>query len=861
MAYKNWKLGVFYSFFLIALWGVTPAITPKADADYEENEIENCEEEGENKFFPSQWFNAQRAFPYEYVKPIAYQEAMQSALQLRNNSLNTRGIIAWQLAGPTNAGGRVTSIAIHSSNTQTMYVGAAAGGVFKTINGGTTWTSIFDNTLSLAIGDLAIAPSNPNILYVGTGEANGGGGSTNYDGVGVYKTLDAGATWKHLGPTDIGSIGKIVIDAKNPNRVFVAAMGYLYVNSSKRGVYRTQDGGSTWQKVLYLTDSTGGIDLAIHPTQPDTVYAAMWERSRTPYLRDYGGPTCGLFRSINGGTTWIKMIKGLPTSNIGRIGISISQGNPSVLYALYADETGNYAGTYRSNDNGENWTVLDANKQLQFMYSGFGWWFGKIFADPVDANIVYALGLDVYRSTDGGQNWLTVSNTNHVDNHAFWINPSNNTEIYNGNDGGFYGSKTNGSTWTYYNNIPNTQFYACEIDEKNPQRLYGGTQDNGTWRTLDGNINFWQYILGGDGFYALVDPIDNKYVYAESQNGNLARSVDGGATFGYALQGVNASDRHNWNSPLVFAPDNPATLYFGTNRLYRSTDRALSWTPISSDLSNGKLNIANVSYGTITTIDVSPKNPQIIYAGTDDGNVWVTSDGGINWTKISQSFVQRWITRVTADPFDANTAYVALSGFRWNEYQPHIYKTTNLGATWVDISTTLPQSPVNDILADPSERGTLYAATDVGVYTSRSDDATKWEVLGTGLPLSPVVDLRLHKPSRKLVAATYGRSMYTYNLPQATSANDISNHITDFVLSPNPLTSVATLSFNLTKGNSISIDIFDLSGRLIKNVHQEKMSAGNHQILIARSDFKAAGVYVCRLQVGNAVHTTKFFVL
>jgi photosystem II stability/assembly factor-like uncharacterized protein len=859
MAYKKGQRSIFYSTYLIVIIGVATLILPKRVPLQNNN---NCESEEKDKFYPANWFYAQRAFPNPYVKPEAYQEALREAQNLRQNALATRGNNTWQLAGPTNAGGRMTSVAIHPSNTQVMYLGSAAGGIFKTINGGTTWSPIFDNALTLAIGDVAIAPSNPNILYVGTGEANGGGGSTNYDGVGVYKTMDAGATWKHVGPTDIGSIGKVVIDAKNPNRVFVAAMGYLYAPSNKRGVYRTQDGGATWQKVLYLTDSTGAIDLAIHPTRPDTVYAAMWERSRTPYLRDYGGPTCGIFRSINGGQTWIKMTKGLPATNIGRIGISISEGNPSVLYALYADEVGNYAGTFRSNDNGENWTALDPSKQLQFMYSGFGWWFGKIFADPVNADIVYALGLDVHRSTDGGQNWLTVSNNNHVDNHGFWINPNNNTEIYSGNDGGFYGSKTNGSTWTYYNSIPNTQFYACEIDEQNPQRLYGGTQDNGTWRTLDGNKDFWQYILGGDGFYALVDPTDNRYVYAESQNGNLARSMDGGATFGFALGGVNSSDRRNWNMPIAFATDNPATLYLGTTKIYRSTDRALNWTPISPDLTNGKVNIANVSFGTITTIDVSPKNPQIIYAGTDDGNVWVTANGGTTWTKISQTFPLRWITRVTADPFDANTAYVTVSGFRWNEYQPNIFKTTNLGATWVNISTNLPQVPVNDIIPDPSARGTLYAATDVGVFVSSSNIAPKWDILGTGLPLSPVVDIRLHKATRKLVAATYGRSMYTYVLPQVTSnSTDIANFVSDFNLSPNPLMSVSNLYFDLKKDNTVSVDILDVSGRLIKKMPQGKLNAGLHHINIARSDFNNTGIYLCRLTVNNVSKTTKFIVL
>jgi photosystem II stability/assembly factor-like uncharacterized protein len=870
--------------------------------------------EGKKKQYPSDWYFTQRAYPYDSINPEAYLDAARQAQSFQKRGLLTRNAANWLLAGPNNGGGRITSLAVHPSNPQTIYVGAAAGGIFKTTNGGTSWNPIFDSTLTLAIGDVAVAPSNPQILYVGTGEANGGGGSTNYDGVGVYKTQNGGTTWQHMGPTSIGSIGKVVIDPKNPDRVFVAAMGYLYAGNSKRGVYRTINGGSTWEKVLYLTDSTGCIDLAIHPTNPDTIYAAMWERIRRPNLRDYGGSTCGIFRSVNGGQTWAKMQMGLPTTDIGRIGITISPKDPSVLYAIYANESGDYRGTYRSSNNGVTWTNADPTNNLQYMYSGFGWWFGKIYADPTDANIVYALGIESYRSDNGGQTWQTFTQLNHVDHHALWINPNDNKDILDGNDGGLYRTNDFSKTWSYINNIPISQFYTCEIDEQNPQKLFGGTQDNGTWRNLSPAVDSWIHILGGDGFYCLVNPKDSRYVYAESQYGNLSRSEDGGDTFSWGLAGINSFDRKNWQVPIAFSTANPATLYMGTHKIYRSTDHARNWSPLSPDLTRGSGGQGGIIYGTITTIGVSPKNAQIIYVGTDDGLVWVTTDEGANWRKITNGVPNRWITRLEADPFDASTAYLTVSGFKWNEYQPHVLKTTNLGETWVDISSNLPQAPANDIVPDPSIKGTLYVATDMGVFVTRAESAGKWELLGTGMPLCPVTDLKFHKATRKLVAATFGRSMYYANLPAVVgikpdkdvsefrnnsnkkdllskdilviptvsdlqfqkkpqkdnleaafdkfmTSSDINNTVSDFTLSPSPLTSSGTIHFTLKTDSQIQLDIVDISGRVVKTLMKGVYTEGVYQETILRQDLSSSGIYLCRLKVKGQVKTMKFMVL
>ncbi len=751
---------------------------------YRINEILFENEETETK--PTDWLYAQRAYPSGNINHEIYLDALHEAQNMRNQSniltrpdFSVRGSTNWTFAGPSNTGGRITSLAIHPSDAQTIYIGAAAGGIFKTTDGGASWMPIFDNNSSLAIGDITVAASNKNILYAGTGEANGGGGSVSFDGLGVFKSLDAGVTWQSIGLEKAGSIGKIAIDPQNPNRAFVGAMGYLYEKNADRGVFRTLNGGQTWQKVLFQTDSTGCIDIALNPQNPNIIYAAMWERMRYPNSRNYGGATCGIYRSKDGGDTWEKLTSGLPSKDIGRIGLALSPADPSVIYGIYTDEIGYFKGVFKTSDGGNSWTRFDTGGHLNNMFSSFGWWFGKIVADPIDVNTVYALGLDVYKTSDGGTNWTTISSSIHVDQHALWINPNNPNQLYAGNDGGFYTSDNGANSWNFKDNLPITQFYTCEIDFKNPQRLYGGTQDNGTWRTLTGATNDWAHISGGDGFVCLVDPSDNKYVYASSQNGSFYRSTDGGSNFQSGLQGINLSEPRNWKTPVVLSPNNPATLYYGSNRIYRSTDRANSWVAISPDLSKGNTT-GNLAYGTLTAIAVSPKNAQIIYGGTDDGNAWATSDGGTNWTKINNGLPNRWVTNIAADPFDENTAYITFSGYKWRDYQPHVLKTSNKGMTWTDISSNLPQAPVNDFIIDPSfnanNQRAFYAATDFGVYVSYNSGGT-WAALGTGLPLVSVMDIVLHDSSRTLVAATHGRSMYRISLPNTIPTISISGSI------------------------------------------------------------------------------------
>jgi len=738
----------------------------KKDLPVEDEQEEQKEEKG---FKPSDWFFAQRAYPYGEVNLEAYREAVYEAMQTRRKRSATFDDVVWIPAGPTNIGGRITDFAVDPRDRNVIYAGAASGGVIKSTDGGGSWTALFDDQPTLSIGALAIDPVNPDILYVGTGEANAGGGSVTYGGFGVSKTTDGGSTWASVGLEDTRYIGRVVVDPSDPDRVFVAAVGTLFSTNSDRGVYRTTDGGSTWEQVLAVSDSTGAIDLIQNPNDTDVLYAAMWERIRRPGSRSYGGSTSGVYRTTDGGDSWSLLTNGLPNSSpdVGRIGLALSEADPTIVYAIFADDAGYFLGVYRSSNAGGSWSrVNDGTLQSGNFYYSYGWWFGFIEADPTDPDILYAHGVGMYKTTNGGDSWNQIAHSNHVDHHAQYIDPADHNWTIEGNDGGIYFSTNGGSSWDKADGLPITQFYTNEIDYLNPVHLAGGTQDNGTNRTLDGAIDGWEEIYGGDGFYVIIDPTDSDIMYAESQYGGLGKSTNGGYGWNSALNGVNNSDRRNWSTPVVMDPSDHNTLYYGTYRLYRTTNGAQNWSAISGDLTSGPSS-GNLVFNTITTMAVAPSNPQVIYTGSDDGNVHVTIDGGQEWYDIGAGLPDRWITRVIVHPDDHLKAYVTISGFRWDSPLPHVYATSDGGANWIDISTNLPEVPINDLVIDPQRTSFLYIATDVGVYAS-TNTGTSWESFNKGLPMVPVTDLTFHPPTRTLSAATYGRSMFTVELPQTS---------------------------------------------------------------------------------------------
>jgi len=811
---------------------------------------------------PNDWFFSQRAYPSGKINHEIY---VQSLKQTRESKKLNKEETFWEFAGPYNIGGRLTDVESHPDNPE-IFIGAASGGIFKLSPDGSSWESIFDDALSLSIGDIAIAPSNCDIIYVGTGEANCGGGSQTYDGVGIYKSIDGGESWEHMGLEESRNVGRIAVHPLFPDIAYVAAMGSLFGDSPDRGIYKTIDGGETWNHILFVSDSTGGIDIVIDQDTPNIVYAALWERIRRPNRRSYGGLTCGIYKTTDEGENWNELSAGLPSpgEDVGRIGIDISESNPNILYAIYADKTGYFEGVYTTQNGGQNWSQTN-DWALSGCYQSYGWWFGRIDVDPIDPSVAYVIGFDLYKTSNGGTSWNNISSNDvHVDQHGLYIHPIENNRVFLGNDGGFYMSDDGGSSWEWINTLPITQFYTCEIDNQFPARLYGGTQDNGTNRTLTGNTNDWVSIYGGDGFYVLVDPEDNNYVYAEYQYGGLGRSINGGNSFSNATSGISSGDRKNWNTPVIFDPANPEILYYGSNKLYKSTNRAVSWTAISPDLTNGPG--VNLTYGTITTISVSPVNPDIIYAGTDDGNVWVSTEGGLGWDNITDGLPNRWVTRVAADPWDENIVYVTFSGYRWDEFIPHIFRSEDKGQIWTDISSNLPETPLNDIIIDPEDNHTIYVASDVSVFVSHNLGES-WQVLGVNLPLLAVNDLDLHNETRKLLAATFGRSMYTYDLYQDTITTSISekNHLNPELtlnIIPNPVKPFSRISIELKNPVEAKVFILDISGKICGKIMKNTFQTGHNEIGFNRFYQSALvrGIYTLVVVTDHKTYLKKFVV-
>jgi hypothetical protein len=581
-----------------------------------------------------------------------------------------------------------------------------------------------------------------------------------FPGNGVYRSTDGGGTWTQAGLAGSDRIGRLAIDPTNANRIFAAATGSLFVPGGVRGLYRTTDGGTTWQLVLGgANGTTGAIDVAIDPSNPNRIFAAMWDHRRQPQGRTYGGVGSGLFRSTDGGSTWTRLAGGLPASstNLGRMGVAIAPNNPNRMYAIAADTTGNFSGFWTSTNGGTNWTRITNTSFLSTSQSTFGWWFGRIWVDPAASQHVWVAGVQILESTNAGGSWVR-NTTVHADQHGFAFDPRVAGRVFLGNDGGIYRSTSNGSltgTWTKATSLAINQFYTVAVSRQDVARVSGGAQDNGSLRNWSGTV--FNSIGGGDGTTNLIDPTNQNKVYSCSQNGVCTRSTNGGST--RSSFGSTTSDRRNWVTPVVFDPNNPAIMYYAGNRVNRSTNSAANWTVISPDLTRGNGGIGGATFGTVTTLAVARSNAQVIYAGTDDGRAWVTRNTGGSWTEITAGLPTRWITRVEVDPADPNTAYLSVSGYRNGDPGAHVFKTTNGGTTWQDISAGLPDAPVNDVVLDPRNAAILYAATDVGVFSLTGG---AWTAVGSGLPLVPIADLdaAASGSTTVLTAATYGLGFY-----------------------------------------------------------------------------------------------------
>ncbi|MBZ0269716.1 T9SS type A sorting domain-containing protein, partial [bacterium] len=701
------------------------------------------------------------------------------------------------------------------------------------------------------------------VLLCGTGEANTSGDS--YDGIGMLKTTDGGDTWSVVGLENSQRIARIAWDATNPDVIHAAVAGGLFSAGPDRGMYRSTDAGATWAQTLFVSDTTSATDVVVDPTDGNKVYCAMWHRLRGPGFRTVSGTDSRIWRSTDAGVTWVQTTTGLPTgSDVARMGLAVAPSSPNIVYAVvsrFTTSSGTFLDdVYRSTNSGATWNATN-NSGLGNPYSSFGWYFGQIRVSPVDSGVLFVPGVSLERSTNGGSSWSEVTGSAHVDFHDVFIDPANPSRVLSGSDGGVFRSTNGGSSWSKCPDLPISQFYAVTVDPQLPQRIYGGTQDNSTLRTLTGALDDWDTLIGGDGFTAAVDPTNSNVIYGEAQYGWLTKSTDG---WNFStLEYFGGFERTNWHMPFLLDPNDPQTIYAGSYRVYRSTDGGSNFNTISGDLTNGDGG-TTLQLGTLTTIAVSPSAPGTIYTGADDGSVFRTTNGGGNWARIDGGLPVRYITRVTVDPGDDAVAYVALSGLTIDDYLPHLFRTTNHGSTWTDITGNLPVTPVNDVIVDPQDHNRLFAGTDVGVFVS-NDLGGMWTTLGTGLPLSVVVDIELHDASRTLVAGTHGRSAFTLDLGQAVDAPEVAA-LRDGGLrlmppSPNPVRDRTSISYTLPTAATARLALFDVNGRRVRTLVDRPLAAGSHSAeWDGRDDAGnsvAAGAYFARLTAGAEMRTTK----
>lgn len=694
--------------------------------------------------------------------------------------------------GPAAMSGRVVDIAVASSTGvrggelgTVFYVAAASGGVWKTTNGGASWTPVFDDDGNVgSIGDIAVAPTNSNIVWVGTGENNSQRSSSYGDG--VYRSLDGGETFQHMGLRTSQHVGRILIHPEDADVVYVAASGPLWAGGGERGLYRTTDGGRTWQLILEGENRwTGVTDIVMDPTDHDVLYAATYQRMRRAYSFVGGGPGSGIWKSTDGGESWTELTRGLPTSDMGRIGLSLAASRPMTVYAII--ESNDEAGLYRTDDGGASWRMTSDIESIP-------WYFGQIRADPTDADVVYHLGVPLMRSVDGGESWERAARGGvHVDHHAMWINPENPDHLILGNDGGLYVSRDRAASWEFSPNLPVSQFYAVGVDQAEPFfGIYGGLQDNSTWggpsrtRAAGGIFNSdWYRMAGGDGFYAAIDPTDANIAYVESQNGNIYR-YDRRTGDRKSIRPEPAPGeedyRFNWSAPIRVSPWDPSTVYFAANHLFRSTDRGDSWTRLGEDLTRNidrdslpmmggvpddddavSRHQGTAVFSNISTIDVSEVQEGLLITGSDDGAIAISYDDGQTWDKQTEFPGvpdTTYVSKVRLSKHDASVMYATLDGHRSNDFRPHVLKSTDGGESWENIAGDLPEfGSVRAFAEHPANADMLFVGTEIAPYVS-FDAGSSWTRITNGMPPVRVDDIKVHERDNTLVIATHGRGFF-----------------------------------------------------------------------------------------------------
>jgi photosystem II stability/assembly factor-like uncharacterized protein len=738
--------------------------------------------------------------------------ASLAATPVAPQSVNLDAVLAgvhYREIGPTRQSGRFVSIAADPRDTNTFYAASASGGLWKT-HDGVHFESVFNMDDVFSIGAVAVAPSAPDTVWVGTGEGNNS--RSVYWGNGIYKSTDAGMTWQHMGLPDSGHIGRIVVHPTNPNIVYVAVLGQLYSDNPERGLYKTTDGGRTWNQVLTdvieptgrlqneTTRHIGVVDVALHPNDPDTLYAATYDKVRRPWTFNEAGPGSRIYKSTNGGDDWTMLEGGLPMGMLGRIGLAVTPDSPDTVYAVIEDVNvdgmsdderyqlllnGAPAGrdnndrVWRSDDSGATWQAVSPADQN--VGGGPPYYYGQIIVDPNDVDTVFVLSAGSYKSTDGGQTWGRAWTGIGGDDHVLWIDPSNSDYMLLGYDHGLGVSRDGGNGWYHPDDLPLAQFYAIGLDNAYPYNVYGGIQDNGSKRgpsrTRSGRaIDFeeWERVGGGDGMYNVVDWSNNRYLYNSSQFAggfgrlDLLTGESGGGR--YSRPEGQEELRWNWLSPVVVSPHDANVLYMGSNVVLRSSYRAETWEEISPDLTtNDPAKIqgtGNIQYCTIVSLDESPIVAGLLWAGTDDGNVWVSKDTGANWTQLNSNVPGNpgyWVSRIEPSNHDPAVAYLSYTGFRRDDFRPFLYKTTDYGATWTAISAGLPNASINVIREDHRNGDLLFVGNELGVWVSL-DGGGSWHEMKGDLPTVPVHDIQLQERDNDMVVGTHGRGAFVTDI-------------------------------------------------------------------------------------------------
>jgi len=705
-------------------------------------------------------------------------------------------VFDYRSIGPTRRSGRFVDVAVPSQRPYTFYMATGSGHLWKTENHGLTWEVLFTDQEVFSIGDIAVAPSDPDILYLGSGEANNS--RSTYWGNGVYKSTDAGQTWTHLGLPESHHIGRVVVHPTNPDVVYVAALGHLYSQNPERGLYKTTNGGESWEQVLapeVRGKTMGVVDVAMDPTNPEVLYAATYDKVRVPFSFDLGGPGSRVYKSTDGGDSWEMLTNGLPQGMLGRIGVDIYLRDPNIVYLTienankegmsdeeryrelqeHKSSEGMIGGEiYRSDDAGASWRKVSPDSLS--IGGRPAYYYGQIRVDPNDPDVVYVLSIRTMKTEDGGRTWDQAAFNFGGDDHALWIDPEDSDHMILGYDHGMGVTWDGGENWYHPDNQSLAQFYAVGFDMSRPYRVAGGLQDNGSHMAYHTNpaggpIRFeqWNRVGGGDGMYNEFDYCNNRYLYNESQFGPIRR-LDLWTGESRSIRYRDPELRFNWNAPILVSPHDCDVIYHGSNKLLRSPYRGESWEVVSPDLTKadpatlttGKGGDGNIQYATITTVDESPLVEGLLWVGTDDGNVQVTENGGDDWTLLNDRIPNNpeyWVSRVEASNHDSATAYISYTGYRRDDFRPFVYKTTDLGQTWTDISSNLPQGPVNVIREHHENPDLLFVGNEFGVFVS-INGGESWTSMKNDMPTQPVHDMKIHPRENDLIVATHGRGIY-----------------------------------------------------------------------------------------------------